>query len=166
VWLENQLRSATEQWKVVYFHHPLYSDGRTHGSDIDLRTVLEPLFVKYGVNLVLSGHDHIYERITPQKGIYYFVSGSAGQLRKGDLERSSMTAAGYDADCTFMLFEITGPDLAFESVSRTGQVVDSGTIHVQAAPGKDGRKEGWEEGRVPFVLPSFRPSFLDMGHSR
>jgi hypothetical protein len=133
-WFENQLKSATEQWKVCYFHHPLYSDGATHGSDIDLRVTLEPLFVQYGVNLVLSGHDHIYERITPQKGIFYFVSGSAGQLRKGDLRRSAMTAAGFDADCSFMLFEITGPDLAFQAVSRTGQVVDNGTMRVQTAP--------------------------------
>ena len=64
------------------------------GSDVNLRVVLEPLFIKYGVNVVFSGHDHIYERITPQKGIYYFVSGSAGELRSGDLRRSEMTAAG------------------------------------------------------------------------
>jgi 3',5'-cyclic AMP phosphodiesterase CpdA len=136
-WLEATLKSATEQWKVVYFHHPLYSDGATHGSDINLRVVLEPLFVTYGVNVVFSGHDHIYERIKPQKGIYYFVSGSAGQLRKGDLRRSAMTAAGFDQDCSFMLVDIDGVDLAFETVSRTGQVVDAGTLPLQkksAAP--------------------------------
>jgi len=128
-WIQGALKSATEQWKICYFHHPLYSDGKTHGSDINLRTVLEPIFVANGVNVVFSGHDHIYERITPQKGIYYFVSGSAGQLRKGDLRRSAMTAAGYDADCSFMLVEIAGSDMSFEAVSRTGQVVDSGVIH-------------------------------------
>jgi 3',5'-cyclic AMP phosphodiesterase CpdA len=130
-WLEGQLREATEQWKIVYFHHPLYSDGKTHGSDVNLRVVLEPLFVKYHVNVVFSGHDHIYERITPQKGIYYFVEGSSGQLRKGDLARSAMTAAGFDTDCTFMLVEIAGAQLSFVTMSRTGQVVDSGTIEVQ-----------------------------------
>jgi 3',5'-cyclic AMP phosphodiesterase CpdA len=130
-WLTNQLKSAKEQWKVCYFHHPLYSDGATHGSDVDLRVVLEPLFVQYGVNVVFSGHDHIYERITPQKGIYYFVAGSAGQLRKGDLRRSSMTAAGFDQDRCFMLVEIDGAEMSFEAVSRTGRVVDSGRMHVQ-----------------------------------
>jgi 3',5'-cyclic AMP phosphodiesterase CpdA len=128
-WIQGALKSATEQWKICYFHHPLYSDGKTHGSDINLRTVLEPIFVANGVNVVFSGHDHIYERITPQKGIYYFVSGSAGQLRKGDLRRSSMTAAGYDEDCSFVLVEIAGETMSFEAVSRTGQVVDTGTIH-------------------------------------
>jgi hypothetical protein len=125
-WLESVLKNAKEAWKICYFHHPLYSDGATHGSDVNLRVVLEPLFVKYGVRVVFSGHDHIYERITPQKGIQYFVSGAAGQLRKGDLRRSPMTAAGF----SFMLVEILGNDLWFEAASRTGQVVDAGTVHL------------------------------------
>ena len=130
-WLEGALKSATETWKICYFHHPLYSDGATHGSDVNLRTVLEPLFITYGVNVVFSGHDHIYERITPQKGIYYFVSGAGGQLRPGDLRRSAMTAAGFDSDQSFMLVEVDATTMSFECVSRTGVVVDSGTLHLQ-----------------------------------
>jgi 3',5'-cyclic AMP phosphodiesterase CpdA len=128
-WLEDALRSATDEWKICYFHHPLYSDGRTHGSDVSLRVLLEPLFVKYRVNVVFSGHDHIYERIAPQKGITYFVDGSGGELRKGDLARSEMTAAGYDQDCVFTLVEIVKSEFYFQAVTRTGVVVDSGTIH-------------------------------------
>ncbi len=86
-WVDNELKGARDDWKIVYFHHPLYSSGGRHGSEVDLRVTLEPLFVKYGVNVVYSGHDHIYERIKPQKGIYYFVAGSAGQLRGGDLKK-------------------------------------------------------------------------------
>ena len=82
-WIENELKSARDDWKICYFHHPLYSDGGTHGSEVDLRVVLEPLFVKYGVNVVYSGHDHIYERLKPQKGIYYFVSGIGRPASEG-----------------------------------------------------------------------------------
>ena len=91
--------------------------------------LLEPLFVTYGVNIVFSGHDHIYERLTPQKGVHYFVSGAAGQLRRGDLRRSGNTAAAFDQDQSFMLVEIGTSDAAFQAISRTGQVVDSGVIH-------------------------------------
>jgi predicted phosphodiesterase len=133
-WIENALKSATEPWKICYFHHPLYSDGKTHGSSVDLRVILEPLFLKYGVNVVFSGHDHIYERIKPQKGIYYFVSGSGGQLRKGDTRSSQMNAFSYDQDQTFMLVEIANDDLSFATVTRTGAVVDSGVLHRQPAP--------------------------------
>ena len=82
-WIDDALKQSQDEWKICYFHHPLYSDGGRHGPSVQLRVALEPLLVKYGVNLVFSGHDHIYERLTPQKGIAYFVAGSAGELRKG-----------------------------------------------------------------------------------
>ena len=132
-WFAGALKASRDEWKICYFHHPLYSDGGTHGSDVNLRVVLEPLFLAHGVNVVFSGHDHIYERLKPQKGIDYFVAGSAGALRQGDLRRSAMTAAGFDQDNVFMLVEILGADLSFEAVSRTGQIVDSGTLHLPAA---------------------------------
>jgi len=128
-WLESSLKSAREPWKIAYFHHPLYSDGGRHGSEVELRVRLEPIFIRYSVNVVYSGHDHIYERLKPQNGIHYFVSGAGGELRQGDLKRSAMTAAGFDQDRSFMLNEIAGDDLFFQVVSRTGQTVDRGVIH-------------------------------------
>jgi hypothetical protein len=127
-WAEETLRSAPEAWKVVYFHHPLYSNGGRHGSNVELRVLLEPILVRNGVTVVLAGHEHIYERITPQKGITYFTAGSSGQLRKGDLRRAATTAAGFDEDRTFMLVEIKGDEMSFRTVSRTGATVDSGVI--------------------------------------
>jgi Calcineurin-like phosphoesterase len=133
-WLDATLRDAHEDWKIPYFHHPLYSNASRHGSSVDLRLLLEPIFLKNGVNVVFSGHDHVYERLKPQKGIYYFVSGAAGQLRKGNMEASDQTAASFDQDQSFMLVEVAGLDMFFQSISRTGQVVDSGVIHRQQRP--------------------------------
>jgi predicted phosphodiesterase len=127
-WLDEVLKSSTDEWKICYFHHPLYSDGGTHGSAVELRVVLEPLFLRYGVAVVFSGHEHFYERLAPQKGIYYFIEGAGGQLRRGDIVRSEFKAAGFDQDQSFMLVEIVGSDLFFQAISRTGQIVDSGTI--------------------------------------
>ena len=93
---------------------------------------------RYGVNLVFSGHDHIYERLTPQKGIAYFVAGSAGELAKGDVRRSATTAAYFDQDQSFMLVEIAGDELFYEAVSRTGQAVDSGVVRRRATRTTDG----------------------------
>jgi predicted MPP superfamily phosphohydrolase len=127
-WFEAALRAAEEDWKICYFHHPLYSSAGRHGSAIDLRVLLEPLLDRYGVQVVWSGHDHAYERIKPQKGIHYFVSGAAGRLRKGDLAASDLTAAGFDQDQSFMLVEVVGAELHFRAISRTGTTVDSGVI--------------------------------------
>jgi hypothetical protein len=133
-WLEKELSSSTSAWKIVYFHHPLYSDGRFHGSDTDLRARLDPLFVKYGVNVVLAGHEHVYERIKPQHGIYYFVSGNAGQLRAHNLRPSAEMATGFDQDRCFMLMEVAGDELYFRTTSRAGTLVDSGVLDRQQKP--------------------------------
>lgn len=129
-WLENELKNSDATWKIPFFHHPLYSSGATHGSSLELRRLLEPLFIQYGVRVVFSGHDHVYERIKPQHGIYYFVEGSAGQLRAGDLRNADFEAAGFDRDRTFMLVEIAGDDLFFQTIARTGTTVDSGQINI------------------------------------
>jgi predicted phosphodiesterase len=128
-WLEKQLQDAgTSDWKICYFHHPLYSSGKTHGSSVELRALLEPMFIKYGVDAVFSGHDHVYERVQPQKGIYYFTEGSSGQLRNGDLAKTNMTQKGFDTDRTFMLVEVAGDELYFQTLTRAGATVDSGVL--------------------------------------
>jgi hypothetical protein len=130
-WIEKELKASDDDWKVVYFHHPLYSSGGRHGSEEDLRVLLEPLFVEYGVNVVFQGHDHIYERIAPQKGIYYFVEGASGKLRRGDLRKTPLTAAGNDAEQSFMLIEVDDDEMHFQTVGRSGRSLDAGAIRRQ-----------------------------------
>lgn len=127
-WLEGELSASGSEWKLAFFHHPLYSSGRTHGSSLDLRKTLEPLFVRYGIDVVFAGHDHFYERVKPQQGITHFVAGSAGSLRKGDYRKQAFSAIGFDRDYAFVLVEIDGSALHFQAISRTGQTVDSGRI--------------------------------------
>ncbi len=138
-WVETQLRGAGNgDWKICYFHHPLYSSAKSHGPDADLRKLLEPLFVKYGVDVVFAGHDHVYERVLPQQGIYYFTEGASGELRPGDLAPSAITAKGFDADRSFMMVEIAGDEMYFQTTSRTGVVVDSGVIRRTIQPASGG----------------------------
>ncbi len=128
-WLNDKLAADRSTWKIAYFHHPPYSSGGAHGSDTKLRQIVEPIFIKHGVNVVFAGHEHFYERIKPQKGIYYFISGSGGKLRKGDVKQGSpLTAKAYDADMSFMLVEVDDNQMHFQVISRTGETVDSGII--------------------------------------
>ena len=126
-WLEKELAASGSDWKIMFFHHPLYSSGK-HGSTEPLREQLEPLFVKHGVDVVFAGHDHFYERIKPQKGIYHFVSGGAAKLRAGDIEKTGLTAKGFDRGYHFMLVEVTPKVLYFQAISDTGATVDSGEL--------------------------------------
>lgn len=128
-WFERSLKNSTARWKLVVLHHPLYSSGRRHGSSMNLRKTLEPLFTRYKVNAVISGHDHIYERTKPQHDIQYFVTGAAGQIRKGDTDlKSNFRETSYDESCHFMLVKITDQKIAFQAINETGEVVDNSSI--------------------------------------
>jgi hypothetical protein len=127
-WLEEELSKSNAKWKIPFFHHPIYSSGGRHGSEVDLRAIVEPLFLKYGVSVVIAGHEHFYERLKPQKGIYYFTAGGSAKLRSGDIVVGALTAKGFDSDRSFLLVEIEGDLMHFQAISRAGRVVDSGTI--------------------------------------
>jgi hypothetical protein len=126
-WFEKELSASGSDWKIVFFHHPLYASGM-HGSDEILKAKLEPLFMKHGVNVAFTGHEHFYERIKPQKGVQYFVIGNSAKLRRGDINPTGLTAVGYDEGYAFMLIEIVGDEMFYQVITERGQTVDSGVV--------------------------------------
>jgi Calcineurin-like phosphoesterase len=128
-WIEDEFAKDTAKWQIAFFHHPPYSSGKRHGSEDELREVVEPLLLKSGIDAVFAGHEHFYERIKPQKGIYYFITGAGGKIRKGDIKKKSpLTEKGFDTDLSFMLVEITEDEMHFQVISRASATVDSGVI--------------------------------------
>jgi 3',5'-cyclic AMP phosphodiesterase CpdA len=134
-WLSKEMAASGSDWKICFFHHPLYSSGKTHGSALETRAVLEPMFVKDGVSVVFAGHDHFYERIKPQKGILHFVVGAGGSLRRGDIRSTDLTDKGFDTDYSFLIAEIDGDQMYYQAISRKGDTIDSGVFKRPAAPG-------------------------------
>jgi hypothetical protein len=128
-WLDERLATSSAAWKVCFFHHPLYTSGRYRTWSRGFRLILEPLLVEHDVDVVFSGHEHIYQRTELQSGIQYFVSGGAGSLRPGDGTPASFVARTFDTDYHFMLIEIEGDALHFQAISRTGATVDAGTLY-------------------------------------
>lgn len=90
-WLDEELAAATNPWRVVCMHHPVYSSGR-HGSTAVLVERLAPVLTRHGVDLVLSGHDHHYERTHPIDGVTYVISGAGCKLSGVDPRPFSATA--------------------------------------------------------------------------
>ena len=150
-WLRKELADSGSDWKIAYFHHPLYSSGARHGSDIELRSALQPLFVKYRVSLVLAGHDHFYERIKPQQGIHYFVVGNSAKLRPGNVRRTSLTAKAYDRGLSFALMEIDGDTLHFQVINHNGVTVDGGSFRRPDAEVPSSAPDGETSGRQAIV---------------
>jgi hypothetical protein len=133
-WLEGQLKSSDAKWKICFFHHPMFTAATFHGPDLDLRKQLMPLFTEYGVNLVLSGHEHVYEHVKPQNGVYIFVLGNSGELRFHNIRlNNDIDQVGFDTDRDFMMMEISGNELYFQTISRTGATIDSGELERQGS---------------------------------
>jgi calcineurin-like phosphoesterase family protein len=147
-WFDGAFGDTGTKWRISFFHHPLYSSG-THGSQSReiIRPALEPALVRNRVDVVFSGHDHLYERIAPQQGIRYFVSGGGGRNLYG-FHRSAFDEAG-SSEHHFMVVEIAGDRLFFEAISPQGRTLDCGvfwrTADAAAKP-TDGTTLAWQDG--------------------
>lgn len=127
-WLETELKNSGSDWKICFFHHPIYSSGGRHGPNKELRKVIEPIFIKYGIDAAFMGHEHFYERFKPQQGIYYFITGAGGKIAPNDVKATKLTEKHYDQDLNFMLVEIAADQMHFQVVARTGKTVDAGAL--------------------------------------
>lgn len=121
-WLDQDLAANTLPWKIVYLHRPPYSSG-WHGSDDELREALAPVLEKHGVQLVLAGHDHNYERMHPQNGVAYVVTGGGGRGTRG-VGTSDFTAFSVDV-IHFVYIEVALDELTLHAIDATGQEFDS-----------------------------------------
>jgi hypothetical protein len=156
-WLDKELAASGSDWKIVFFHHPLYSSGATHGSAEIQRKLLEPVFLTHGVNVAFTGHEHFYERIKPQKGVAYFIIGSSAKLREGDLNKSDLTTFGNDSDYAFMLAEIAGDELYFQAINHKGVTIDTGSVR------RAGKTDSNQRTTTQPVVPQAKPSPVQPG---
>src|SRR4051812_22501012 len=127
-WLDGVYNDAGTKWRIAFFHHPLYSSGQhsAEGRDV-IRPALEPALVRNKVNVVFTGHEHLYERIRPQKGIQHFVSGGGGRylykVRPSEFDDVA------ESEHHFMIAEIAGDRLLYETISHAQKVMDCGVLY-------------------------------------
>jgi len=86
-WLEQDLATSKTSCTLAYWHHPVFSSGSEHGNDARMKTAFRILYDN-GAEVVVSGHDHDYERFAPQtpsgaadwtRGVREFVVGTGGR---------------------------------------------------------------------------------------
>jgi 3',5'-cyclic AMP phosphodiesterase CpdA len=124
-WLDRDLEANQLPWKIVYLHRPPFSSG-SHGSDTALRSALAPILKKHAVQLVLAGHDHDYERMVPQDGTTYVVTGGGGRGTY-NVDTSGFTAFS-EAVIHFVYGEINGDELTLHAIDAAGKEFDSVVI--------------------------------------
>ncbi len=129
-WLDATLAASEAEWTIVALHHPPFSAG-VHGSDAEAREAFVPIFERHGVDLVLAGHDHDYQRSVPIGETTYVVSGAGAKVRKTGT--ADFTAASA-ATLHFVEVAVWDDRLQLRAVGLDG-VFDSATIDRSAAPG-------------------------------
>ena len=135
-WLVNDLENTKQFWKFVYFHFPPYSSSEKYFNYdvyLDARKTLCPLFEKYGVDIVLTGNNDLYERTKPMrdfypdsKGVTYIICGAGGSLHESG--RQSWTAVAVPEHFAATIVEIDGARLNVKTVSTDGSLIDTMSI--------------------------------------
>ena len=133
-WLDQVLADTDATWKIVALHHPPYSSGY-QGSSLDVRRLVSPIFERHGVQLVLSGHEHDYERSHPIDGVTYIVSGAGAETRRTGHE--DFTAAAWSWH-HFLDISIDADRLVVRAVNQDMRVFDEVTIPADPATSPDG----------------------------
>lgn len=124
-WLERSLAESKAAWKVVVLHNPVYTTAKRHPSDPHMIEKLEPIFRKYGVSIVLQGHNHLYERLSPIQGITYITAGSGGTINENDLRPNAPERmAGNDQTEVFLMLEFDERTCHLMAYDSLGSVVD------------------------------------------
>ena len=145
-WLEEQLANSKAHWKIAMHHHPPYSSEendygdinyeKSEEGDLEVRQLV-PLYEKYGVDLVIFGHIHAYERTWPifkdrvnqEKGVIYLNMGGAG----GGLENASFQRPFFTHKVKkvhhFGFITVYGPTLNFEAINVDRNIFDSFSLN-------------------------------------
>jgi acid phosphatase len=139
IWLGDALTKSRARWKVVFLHHSIYSaatKGRGHGGErsvLRLRALLEPIFVGGGVDLVLGGHDHHYDRSTPQPAksstghqVHYVTAGASARLRARAVDHTNTFLAKADATThSFLIVHVTRDAIRVDAMGADGRTLDT-----------------------------------------
>lgn len=123
-WFESALRRSTARWKVAFMHVPAFSAGQ-HGPNVALQRALVPLLDRYDVDLMITGHDHDYQRSEPIRGTVHIVSG--GGCCPRPVGTSSYTARAITA-LHFIVIEATAERLSLTAIRVDGTVIDRSVI--------------------------------------
>lgn len=124
-WLEQDLRANQRPWTIVFGHRPPFSSGE-HGGSAEFQQSFVPILERYHVDLVLSGHEHDYERFKPLGGVLYVVSGGGGRGTRP--VGAGSTTAFSEAVLHFLYGEVSGTQLTLHVIDGVGREFDQAVV--------------------------------------
>ncbi len=158
-WIERELQQSNEKWKIAYFHHPLYSSGERHGSRNDCRRSSSRFSSR--TTSASSSRATTTSTSAPSRRMASCISSSARAASCGAATSTSGRRSpprGTTRDRAFLLAEISGDELSFNAIARTGEVVDSGVIVRRQSRGSAARSFSFSLGAC-FAFASLGACF-------
>lgn len=190
-WLTNDLAASSKPWKIAFMHSPILGSGghRTEDADgngradrLQLQEMLLPIFQRYGVQAVFSGHDHDYERSIPTNGVHCFVAGGGGSVIMYSIQERDQLCAHFWRNHHALKVRVTGDVLRMEAFDEFGELFDtavigrappprqewvaawnSPTIETTPANDGDGNIVGQKFGFTGTGIPAMSGDFSDLG---
>lgn len=158
-WLQDQLAASTSCYNIVYFHHAAYSSG-PHGS----YSTMQWPYSAWGADAVLSGHDHLYERLDVG-GIPYFVNGAGGAslynfTGTGDLPPEANSIVRYNEDHGALLVTATAVEITYQFYAANGMLIDDYSV------AKGICQPGYQDDAFRLNVPQLDPGILHPASSR
>lgn len=137
-WIERALRDSKAVWKIAVFHHPAFSPAKKHGDDKEIASRLVPLLERYGVRVVLAGHDHILAKLLTRNGVDHFVCGASAKMRSNGI-RDDYPGLEYAEDefRGFFIVELTAEAFGYSIISDIGEVRYRGIVPLIPRPVKN-----------------------------
>ncbi|MFK7994602.1 MAG: metallophosphoesterase [Granulosicoccus sp.] len=119
-WLRQGLQASTSAWQIVFFHHPPYSSSSYHGSNVAMQWP----FADWGADVIMAGHDHVYERIN-RDGVVYIVNGLGGRTFYDFRPPLNGSRLRYNNDNGAQRITASSSEIKLEFITRTGTIIDS-----------------------------------------
>lgn len=126
IWFRNELAATNSAWKILVLHYPLEASEFAHGPDRELNRLLTPVITaEHDVDIVISGHNHVYERRAIKHGIKHITVGGSGRLDDDEpFPEDSQRLAGYNEKLSFLWMKIEGDKIRAQALNEDGEVVD------------------------------------------
>ncbi|MFT5497018.1 MAG: hypothetical protein ACI9TH_002421 [Kiritimatiellia bacterium] len=138
-WLDQDLATTEQPWKVVYYHHPPYTSWFAHKENNQMRDFVVPILERRRVQLAIAGHNHCYERVNPINGVHYLTTGAGGRGLYSLRSRAGYSATYNNTQHSFAGFEVEGNQMIVRGISSTGEQLDAFQLDLDHPFEMDGR---------------------------
>ncbi len=135
-WFGNELDESKATWKIVAMHYPVYGKTKKYPvPDQQLKRIIEPILIEGEVDVVVCGHNHVYQRFRPASGVHHFTAGSGGKLDEGGINWDDPDLlAGNDKTNIALIFQFSQKNGEFTAIDPMENIIDSGKIGSDPVP--------------------------------